>query len=534
MKKAQKLMAVCMVSGMVITASPILGVSELALSTPIVSAQAKTVEDVMAGDTKVTGTVEANNIVTVRFEATGDKVTVDADANGEWEVSVPAGVSLKENDVLTVTITAADNAVSSETLTVKKPVEATTVETTTAPEVTEAPETTVDPETTQIPVETTTVSETSQAPVETTTAPETTVAETTQEATTVEETSITNFDRQSFEKEMIESTDMTKEQLARFTDAELKAALDEVMDQKLSGDAGTVYHVLKEKYPERFDFDRAALKETIVRDTPMTAEQFDKFTDAELIKVIETFKGQETGGDIGTLYMRLKEHYPDRFVDGKTDHFVSINEINSGAKIITGKTTPNATVTVRFEKTGEKVTVNADDKGIWAVDVPATQNLMTGDIVHSTSTNLYNDVAHQQTKVTPAKSDDTKVKHYVTINKVKVDSKTISGTTTPYGTVTVMFERQQEKVTVDADAKGFWSIQVPSYVVLNDGDVIGATSTSTDLQVAHTSTKVVSGLVALLPQTGESAQFWVYGLGVISLISAAILGLRHKNKSTNK
>ncbi len=521
MKKAQKLMAVCMVSGMIITASPLLGVSELIISTPIVSAQAKTVEAVKVGDTKITGTVDADNTVTVEFETTGDKVTVNADANGEWEVSVPTGVFLKENDVLTVTITNAENVVSSETVTVQKAAEATTVEATIAPETTTAPEVTEAPETTQ-------------TPVETTTAPETTVAETTQEATTVEETSITNFDRQSFEKEMIESTDMTKEQLARFTDAELKAALDEVVDQKLSGDAGTVYHVLKEKYPERFDFDRAALKEALVRDTPMTAEQFDTFTDAELIKVMESLMGQEVAGDIGTFYMRSKEFYLERFADGKSDHFVAINEINSGAKVITGKTTPGATVTVRFEKTGDKITVEADDKGIWTVDVPATINLMAGDVVHATSTGLYDDVSHQQTKVVPVKSDDSKVKHFVTINKVKVDSKTISGTTTPYGTVTVMFERQQEKVTVNADAKGFWSIQVPSYVVLNDGDVIGATSTSTDLQVAHTSTKVVGGLVALLPQTGESAQFWVYGLGVISLIGAAILGLRYKSKSTNK
>ena len=121
-----------------------------------------------------------------------------------------------------------------------------------------------------------------------------------------------------------------------------------------------------------------------------------------------------------------------------------------------------------------------------------------------------------------------KVAHFVTLDKIEANDRQITGTTTANATVTVMFERTKDKVTVDADAQGNWSAPVPQDLILAKGDVVNATATSTDDIVAHTQ-KVVSGKATpLLPQTGEKSQVGIYSMAGLLSLAAAYIGIKSK------
>ncbi len=144
-------------------------------------------------------------------------------------------------------------------------------------------------------------------------------------------------------------------------------------------------------------------------------------------------------------------------------------------------------------------------------------------------------VAELTTSATSAISSEETTKQKMKelfVNKVKEGDKTVSGTVEPGSRVLVYFEKAQEKVTVNADAKGNWSVQVPAGVTLKAGDTISVTVTYPNKQVDGKQVKVLTGLQAMLPQTGEQSNIWML-LGGAILVLAAI-GLFISNKKKNK
>ena len=59
----------------------------------------------------------------------------------------------------------------------------------------------------------------------------------------------------------------------------------------------------------------------------------------------------------------------------------TVDEINEGDKVITGKGVPGATIEVTFPNSTTKVPATVDANGDWSVNVPANVNLIEGDIV---------------------------------------------------------------------------------------------------------------------------------------------------------
>ena len=423
MKKTYKLMTACVLTGVVGFGAPVGNLSHQVLTSPIVSAQTKKVEDFHVGDSKIKGTINPGETVKITF-APGKEVTATAAANGKWEITIPSGITINEGDKISVTIINANNEEMVETV-VTLP-EQTTVEESSAKDTTIAPiETTV--EMTATPVETT--------------IQDNTVAETTSEP-------------------------------------------------------------VKEKTTQ------ASIKE----DTTIAKE---KTTAAK----VETTEAQTTKEQ--TIVKGIK-------------HFVLINQVTSGSKTVSGKSSPNAVVTLRFNKTGDKVVVNADAQGNWTAEVPTNVGLVAGDVIAATSLNDKEEQAYQEMTVAKINQTQPKSTHFVTMNNITVNDKKISGTTTPNSTVTLMFVKTQDKETVTADANGNWVVHVPFGMTLQADDLINVTSGSPKSEVAFAQKKVIGGFAATLPQTGESTSVWFYTLGALSLVAAAILGLRHKNKSAIK
>ncbi|WP_124059281.1 LPXTG cell wall anchor domain-containing protein [Vaginisenegalia massiliensis] len=228
-----------------------------------------------------------------------------------------------------------------------------------------------------------------------------------------------------------------------------------------------------------------------------------------------------------------------------TKHSVTIKPVVEGAKSVSGTTSPKATVTVLYQPTGDKVTVDADAQGNWTANLDSSISLKAGEVLGVTSNSTSNEQAYQEAtveKVDGATTEAKAQKNFVKVNPVSVNDKTISGTSTPNATVLVQFDKTGDKVAVDANAKGEWTINVPSTIQLAEGDVLNVTSNSTSNEQAFQQVKVQGAATtqanktsekAKLPSTGEAAQ----NLGVV-IVSLLVLGgvlfYFGKKKSENK
>lgn len=155
----------------------------------------------------------------------------------------------------------------------------------------------------------------------------------------------------------------------------------------------------------------------------------------------------------------------------------------------------------------------------------------------------------------------------VTIHDVYVGDTTVSGVAAPQATVTVAFntttkaqgiltpvnaeEKTIEKVTVDADKEGKWTVNVPANVKLVAGDLINATATDSSDQVTFAQITVKEKTPNKdkdkdkdkkqgvhveqskttdknkkdnnLPDTGEKTSPIIYGVGALAIIGGIAL-----------
>ena len=372
------------------------------------------------------------------------------------------------------------------------------------------------------------------------------------------------YSREDWKRTMLTITEMTEEEFEKFTDDEYIQTVQWFYDNTPGGDPGMVYQKLKQDYPERFAIQKAKIFVEVEKISEGAKEikgsttanatvtiLFDKTGDKvtvdadeagawsiEVPATVELLAGNQvqvtvTGGEDEVVHQTVTveaaettEETTETSQETTEDinHFVIVDKVIEGIKEISGKTTPKATVTVLFDETGDKVTVDANEEGLWSLLVPSNVNLVAGDRGQVTVTSIDDQVLYQEFTV----QAPDKVAHFVTLDKIEANDRQITGTTTANATVTVMFERTKDKVTVDADAQGNWSAPVPQDLILAKGDVVNATATSTDDIVAHTQ-KVVSGKATpLLPQTGEKSQVGIYSMAGLLSLAAAYIGIKSK------
>ena len=135
--------------------------------------------------------------------------------------------------------------------------------------------------------------------------------------------------------------------------------------------------------------------------------------------------------------------------------------------VVSGETAPNAKVTITDtdgnpikDKSGQPVSVTADDKGHFTVDIPkqadGTDIVLTPSLKNGDKPNLVGEPVNATVKDTPVVKDGN------AINDPKTPDKTVvSGKTTPKAKVEVKDKDGKTIGTGTADDQGHFTIQVP-------------------------------------------------------------------------
>ncbi|VED59213.1 Rib/alpha-like domain-containing protein [Staphylococcus simulans] len=171
-----------------------------------------------------------------------------------------------------------------------------------------------------------------------------------------------------------------------------------------------------------------------------------------------------------------------------------VNPIEAGDRTVTGTgKEPGSTVTVTFPD-GSTVTTKVDKDGNWKVDVPEAVTLKDGDNVKAVITDEAGNVSKET--VTPVK--DTVAPEVPVVNVIHAGDKVVTGTAEPGTTVTVTFPNGTV-VTVKVGQDGTWSVDVPSNVMLKDGDKVTVVATDEAGNVSKSSTAIVVGDKEVVP-----------------------------------
>ncbi|MGN5892994.1 Rib/alpha-like domain-containing protein [Staphylococcus simulans] len=171
-----------------------------------------------------------------------------------------------------------------------------------------------------------------------------------------------------------------------------------------------------------------------------------------------------------------------------------VNPIEAGDRTVTGTgKEPGSTVTVTFPD-GSTVTTKVDKDGNWKVDVPEAVTLKDGDNVKAVITDEAGNVSKET--VTPVK--DTVAPEAPVVNVIHAGDKVVTGTAEPGTTVTVTFPNGTV-VTVKVGQDGTWSVDVPSNVMLKDGDKVTVVATDEAGNVSKSSTAIVVGDKEVVP-----------------------------------
>uniref|UniRef100_UPI003F5750E5 Ig-like domain-containing protein n=1 Tax=Staphylococcus caeli TaxID=2201815 RepID=UPI003F5750E5 len=141
-----------------------------------------------------------------------------------------------------------------------------------------------------------------------------------------------------------------------------------------------------------------------------------------------------------------------------------MDEFTSNDNQITGQAEPNSTVEVTFPD-GQKVSVQADDQGHYTVKVPE-KALNNGGQVSVKAT----DAAGNESAVTTKNVADETAPTAPTMDEFTSNDKQITGQAEPNSTVEVTFPDGQ-KVSVQADDQGRYTVDVPTNAMNNGGQV---------------------------------------------------------------
>ncbi len=165
----------------------------------------------------------------------------------------------------------------------------------------------------------------------------------------------------------------------------------------------------------------------------------------------------------------------------------SVDTIVDGSDVITGKGKPGAEITVVFPD-GTTETTTVGDDGTWSIDVPTDITLEDGDQIQVTQTEdgktsetVTADVVSPEDVVAPP-----------TVDPITPSSNPITGTGIPGAEITVTFPDGSTGTAI-VDDNGNWSVDVPTGVLENGGDI-----TVVQTEDGKTSDEVVKKIVDLV------------------------------------
>ncbi|WP_160185553.1 Ig-like domain-containing protein [Pediococcus acidilactici] len=158
-----------------------------------------------------------------------------------------------------------------------------------------------------------------------------------------------------------------------------------------------------------------------------------------------------------------------------------INDIIEGDKTISGTGIPGATVTVTLPNGDTSRPVTVDAEGNWTIDASG-EDLKAGDKITAVQAEGDN-VSEETTQTVQARTDKP------VINGIIEGATTITGTGKPGATVTVTLPNGEKSKPVTVDAEGHWTLDV-SGTDLKAGDKVTAVQAEGD-NVSEEATQTV-------------------------------------------
>lgn len=559
-----KWVSACAASLIIAGTSQSLNIPNQEYFSPVVSAQ--TIQDHQAkvhvdlveeGAKLVTGQTEANATVTIMVEKTSAKVTVDADAEGNWQAELPEETELVDGDTLNLTVTLTDGEIASKTITVGLIDHSLTVDeintssrqitgqTSPLATVTALYEATGDKWTVdadeagnfviELPAELNLEANQKINLTANSTDNQQEFVEALVEANVEDgtsETETTAIDQEtSVVEDATEATDLEETTAANVAPVDHSLEINPIAegDQIVSGQTSPQATVLvrSEDTGDKWTVDADEQGAwTVELPQSITADQI-------LAVTANSVDNQQAYQEITVEAASQTSQDSSQADSTETQaNFVKVDPVYAGAETISGTTNPGATVLVRHETTGDKWTTDADQQGNWQVDVPLT--LSEGETLAITANSLDNETSYIETGVLAAEATTSQApvqENFVKVKDIMPGDKMISGTTLPEATVTLLFQTTGDKVSVDADAEGNWTTEVPETVSLKAGNLINVTSNSLEGQQAFVQVKVNDGVTVdkessvdskdQLPDTGENKGLW----GIVGVVLLALAGV---------
>ncbi|MEB8010332.1 Ig-like domain-containing protein, partial [Staphylococcus pseudoxylosus] len=163
----------------------------------------------------------------------------------------------------------------------------------------------------------------------------------------------------------------------------------------------------------------------------------------------------------------------------------TVNNVTSEDTSVSGTAEPGSEVTVTFPD-GKTATGTADDQGNYTVDIPGEIDLTGNEVLKVTASDSRGNIS-PETSTTVA---DTTAPDAPTLNEVSSEDTTVNGTAEANSTVTVTFPGGVA-VDVETDDQGNFSVEIPDNVVLTGGEEIQAVAQDKDGNTSAEATTTV-------------------------------------------
>ncbi|MCL2057568.1 MAG: Ig-like domain-containing protein [Oscillospiraceae bacterium] len=178
----------------------------------------------------------------------------------------------------------------------------------------------------------------------------------------------------------------------------------------------------------------------------------------------------------------------------------NIDPITEGDSFITGQGVPGSTITVTFPGGVERDT-DVDAGGNWAVDVPATVDLVEGDVVSAVQTE-YGKLPSVPAQETVGGGDiGTHKSDTPDIDVIREGDRTVKGRGTAGSTIFVRFPGVINLIEATVDSDDNWSVNVPPIINLVEDDVVYAQQVTGDKDPSDWAQRTVIGDTQLVSDT---------------------------------
>ncbi|WP_436944971.1 Ig-like domain-containing protein, partial [Staphylococcus xylosus] len=434
-----------------------------------------TVNGVTSEDTQVTGTAEVNSTVTVKFP-NGVTVKGESDANGNYTIAISDEVDLVGGEEIQVIST--DDA-GNETAPV-----ATTVTDVTAPDA---------PIVNDVTSEDAQVTGTAEA--------NSTITVIFKDGTTA---TGTTDDQGNYTVNIPEGIDLTGDEPLKVTASDSRGNISPVTSTTVIDATAPETPVLNEVTSEDAQVTGTAEANSTVTvtfpgDVKVVVETDEQGNfSVEIPDGVILIGGEDIQAVAQDKSNNKSEQATTTVVDATAPEAPTVEKVTSEDTQIKGTAEPGSEVTVTFPD-GTTATGTADDQGNYTIDVPAVIDLVGGEELLIASIDNNGNIS-DSVKTTVA---DTTAPEAPTVNEVTSEATTVSGTAEPGSTVTVTFP-DGTTATGTADDQGNYTIEIPSNVDLNGGELIRVVAEDKDENVSsETTTTVVDTTAPEAPTVNE-------------------------------